>query len=171
MTAIDGFGPLGGEGKTVEIDETMIGGKRTGKGRGRHLDNKAIVLGMVERDGDIVTKIVPNQKSSTLVPEIEAVVEAGTSVHTDGLHSYKVLKDRGFAHSYVDHNRSEWVRGDCHTQTIEGFWSQLKRGINGTHIHISAKHLPKYLGEFEFRWNMRKEPHLMLDTLLFGFTR
>jgi transposase-like protein/predicted RNA-binding Zn-ribbon protein involved in translation (DUF1610 family) len=171
MTQIDGFSPLGGEGKTVEVDETMIGGKRPGKGKGRHLENKAIVLGMVERGGDVVTKIVPDQKSATLVPEIKATVEGGTAVHTDGLHSYKVLKHHGFTHAYVDHNRGEFVRGDCHTQTIEGFWSQLKRGINGTHIHVSAKHLPKYLGEFEFRWNMRKEPHLMLDRMLYSFTR
>jgi transposase-like protein len=171
MTDIDGFSPLGGEGKTVEIDETLIGGKRTGKGRGRHLEGKTVVLGMVERGGELVTQIVPNQKSATLVPVIKASVEEGTAVHTDGLHSYKVLKEHGFTHAYVDHNRGEYVRGDCHTQTIEGFWSQLKRGINGTHIHVSTKHLPKYLGEFEFRWNMRKVPHLMLDRMLYSFTR
>jgi transposase len=62
-------------------------------------------------------------------------------------------------------------RKGAHVQTIEGFWAQLKRGINGTHIHVSGKHLPKYLGEFEFRWNLRNTPHLMLDRLLHSFVR
>ena len=171
MGQVDGFSPIGGEGKTVEIDETLIGGKVYGKGVGRHLENKTVILGMVERGGDVFTKIVPNVKSATLVPEVKAAVAEGTSIHTDGLHSYKSLKLHGFQHAFVDHNRAEYVRGDCHTQTIEGFWAQLKRGINGTHIHVSAKHLPKYLGEFEYRYNMRTVPHLMLDRLLHSFVR
>ena len=171
MGQVDGFRPIGGEGKTVEIDETLIGGKVYGKGVGRHLENKTVILGMVERGGDVFTKIVPNVKSATLVPEVKAAVAEGTSIHTDGLHSYKSLKLHGFTHAFVDHNRAEYVRGDCHTQTIEGFWAQLKRGINGTHIHVSAKHLPKYLGEFEYRYNMRTVPHPMLDRLLHSFVR
>ena len=171
MGQVDGFTPIGGEGKTVEVDETLIGGRRLGKGVGRHMENKTVVLGMVERGGDIVTKIVPNVKRVTLLPEVQEAVVAGTAIHTDGLHTYKVLKHHGFPHAYVDHAQGEYVRGDCHTQTIGGFWAQLKRGINGTHIHVSAKHLPKYLGEFEYRYNMRHAPHLMLDRLLHSFTR
>lgn len=171
MTEVDGFAPIGGEGKTVEVDETMIGGARKRAGRGNYRQNKSVVLGMVERDGDIVTQVVTNVRRSSLLPQVKSAVVEGSTVHTDGLHTYKVLKHHGYKHSYVDHNRDEWVRGDCHTQTIEGFWAMLKRGINGTHIHVSAKHLPKYLGEFEYRWNMRHEPHLMLDRLMYSFTR
>ena len=172
MGQVDGFTPIGGEGETVEVDETLIGGRKPGKGPGRHLENKTIVLGMVERGGDIVTKIVPNVKRETLIPEVKAVVVAGTAINTDALGSYKVLREHGYTHEFVNHHRGQYVSvTGCHTQTIEGFWSQLKRGINGTHIHVSAKHLPKYLGEFEYRWNMRRTPHLMLDRLLHSFTR
>jgi hypothetical protein len=71
----------------------------------------------------------------------------------------------------INHARGEYVRGDCHTNTIEAFWANLKRGINGTYIHVSAKHLQKYLWEFEFRHNMRRCPHLMLDALLLAFPK
>ncbi|HEX8379190.1 MAG TPA: transposase [Allosphingosinicella sp.] len=75
-------------------------------------------------------------------------------------------------HVTVDHARGEYARPDgAGVNAIEGFWACLKRGINGTHIHISGKHLPKYLGEFEYRWNMRQVPHLMLDRLMYSLAR
>ena len=169
MANVDGESPLGGFGKEVEIDETLIGGKRPGKGAGQHLENKTVVLGMLERDGNVVTKIVPDVKRATLLPEIQSGVVEGTTIHTDGLHTYKVLKLHGFTHSFVDHNRGEYVRGDCHVQTIEGFWCQLKRAINGTHIHVSGKHLWKYAKEAEYRFNRRHNPSMMLDELLTTF--
>ncbi|MFM5907289.1 MAG: IS1595 family transposase, partial [Novosphingobium sp.] len=148
MGQVDGQSPLGGEGLEVEIDETLIGGKRPGKGKGRHLENKTVVLGMVQRGGDVVTKIVPNVRRETLLPEIKAVVRAGTLVHTDHLHTYHVLRKEGYSHERVNHNIGQYVSATgSHTQSIEGFWAQLKRGINGTHIHVSGKHLSKYLGE------------------------
>lgn len=171
MTALDGFEPIGGEGKEVEIDETIIGGARPRSGHGRHLEGKTVVLGMVERGGEIVTHIVPNVKRSTLLPKITEAVAKGSTINTDALHSYKALKDSGYAHKFVNHRLGEYVRSGCHVQTIEGFWAQLKRAINGTHIHVRAKHLPKYLGEAEYRWNMRHVPHLMLDRLLQSFPR
>lgn len=172
MTAVDGCNTIGGFGTEVEIDETLIGGKRPGKGPGRHLENKTFVLGMVERGGQLVTRIVPDVKRVTLLPIVKEAVAEGTQIHTDGLHTYKVLGKHGFQHCYVSHHQGEYVsETGCHVQTIEGFWAQLKRGINGTHIHVSAKHLPKYLGEFEYRWNMRHVPHLMLDRLMHSFAR
>ena len=89
---------------------------------------------------------------------------------TDKARVYDNFHD-GFDHQSVDHSRKEWVRGDVHTNTIEGFWGALKRGINGTHIWVSPKHLQKYLWEFEFRYNLRKQPHLMFDLLLLAFPR
>jgi transposase-like protein/predicted RNA-binding Zn-ribbon protein involved in translation (DUF1610 family) len=171
MALVDGDEPLGGEGKEVEIDETLIGGARPGAGMGNYRSNKTVVLGMVERGGDIVTRVVPNNRKSSLLPAVKARVLPATQVHTDQNHSYKGLPAMGFGHEAVNHNRDEWVRGNCHVQTIEGFWSQLKRSINGTHIHVSGKHLPKYLGEFEFRHNRRHRPETMLSELLVSFSR
>ena len=171
MAQVDGDGPLGGEGKEVEIDETLIGGARVGAGRGAYRDNKTVVIGMVERNGHVMTKVVPSVRKVDLLPVVAGNVLAGTSIHTDQNHTYRNLPKMGYSHAAVNHNQDEWVRGNTHVQTIEGFWAQLKRGINGTHIHVSAKHLAKYLGEFEYRYNRRHAPHAMLDELMTGFVR
>jgi len=171
MAQVDGDEPLGGEGVEVEVDETLIGGATTGKGRGNYRVNKTIVVGMVERGGKVMTKIIPTVRKHDLLPVVKANVIAGTQVHTDQNHSYRNLPSMGFQHGSVNHNRNQWVNGSSHVQTIEGFWAQLKRGINGTHIHVSAKHLPKYLGEFEFRHNRRDRPETMLSELMLAFAR
>jgi len=172
MAEVDGAGPLGGDG-IVEIDETLVGGKVRGSGmRGRHLENKAVVLGMVERGGEIVTKVVADQKRATLVPEILAAVEPGATVHTDTLHSYRILGELGFNHDRVNHSIGQYVSPTgCHTQTLDSFWNILKNGIRGTYLHVSEKHLPKYLAEFEFRWNRCAAPHAMLSHLMTAFAR
>jgi len=171
MAALDSDDPLGGPGQTVEVDETLIGGAVHGKGRGPQVLIKTLVLGMLERGGELVTRVVPNQRRASLVPVVQEKVLPGTTINTDSLHSYKNLGECGYTHKFVDH-RVEYVGRDGATvNSIEGFWNILKRGIHGTHIHVSPKHLPKYLGEFEYRWNMRSVPHLMLDRLLFSFTR
>ena len=171
MAQLDGNDPVGGD-DVVEIDETLIGGKARGKGQGNRRGTKSVVIGMVERGGDVVTKVVADTKRCSLLPEIVANVLPGATVHTDQLHSYHILGEIGFRHDRVNHAAGEHVSATgCHTQTIDSFWSQLKRGISGTHIHVSAKHLAKYLGEFEYRWNMRQVPHLMLDRLMFSFAR
>ena len=127
---------------------------------------------MVERGGDIVTQIVPNVRRGSLLPHIVRNVPKGSTVHTDGAYAYETLWRHGYRHPSVNHHAGEYVTpAGTHVQTIEGFWAMLKRGINGTHIHVSQKHLPKYLGEFEYRWNMRQVPHLMLDRLMFSFQR
>ena len=171
MAQVDGDDPVGGEGKSVEVDETMIGGARKGGGRGNYRINKTIVVGAAERGGKIVTRIIPNIRKHNLLPAVKLAVKPGSAVHTDQNHSYRNLPAMGFKHEAVNHNREEWVRGDSHVQTIEGFWANLKRGINGTHIHVSGKHLPKYLGEFEFRHNRRHRPETMLSELMLAFQR
>lgn len=75
----------------------------------------------------------------------------------------------GYDHQTVNHTAKEYVRGDCHTNGLEGVWSQIKRSIRGTHVHVSAKHLAKYLGEFEFRYNLRHAPELMFLKLMASF--
>ena len=165
LSWIDGDPPLGGH---TEIDETMIGGVRGGdkKKRGRAAAGKTVVLGMAERGGDIITRVVPNVQYLTLIPHITSKVKKGSKVSTDELNSYKRLVRHGYDHGSVNHKAEEWVRGAHHTNTIEGFWSLIKRSIKGTHVHVSHDHLPKYLGEFEFRWNMRHRPEAMFPYLL-----
>ncbi|MDI1295275.1 MAG: IS1595 family transposase [bacterium] len=173
MGAVDGNGPIGGFGKIVEIDETYIGGKVENKGTGNYRMNKVVVIGMRERGGDVITQIVPNRKRTVLEKPVFANVKPHTEIHTDELISYNNLGDfKGYWHKTVNHSLGEYVGPTGTTVNgLEGFWAQLKRGINGTHIRVSAKHLPKYLGEFEYRHNMRRTPHLMLDRLMVSFAR
>jgi transposase len=90
---------------------------------------------------------------------------------TDDARVYQHMDKEGYVHESVNHSAYEYVRGDAHTNTIESFWAMLKRGINGTYIHVSKKHLPKYLAEFEYRHNLRQSPHLMFEILLIAFSR
>jgi transposase-like protein len=165
MANVDGDPPLGGH---VEVDEMYFGGKRKGK-RGRGASGKSIVFGMVERGGDVITRVVPNARSKTLYPHIIKGIEPGSIISTDEWVAYKSLPKIGYRHGVVDHSRDQWVNGEVHTNTIEGLWAMLKRSIRGTHIHVSRKHLPKYLGEFEYRWNMRHAPETMFARLLMNF--
>jgi transposase len=90
---------------------------------------------------------------------------------TDDAQVYNGLDIQGYAHESVNHSAEEYVRGDAHTNTIESFWSMLRRSINGTYIHVSKKHLQKYLWEFEYRHNLRHSPDLILPALLQVFQR
>lgn len=165
MANIDGDPPLGGH---VEVDETYIGGRRPGK-RGRGAAGKAVVLGMLERTGNVMTRVVPNVSTATLERHILQNIRSGSTVSTDEWSAYRNLAKRGYRHGKVDHVAEQWVNGIHHTNSIEGFWSMLKRSIRGTHIHVSRHHLPKYLGEFEFRWNSRHAPEMMFARLLMSF--
>lgn len=170
MAALDSDDPLGGPGETVQVDETLIGGYvKASVGNAR--SNKTIVVGMLENGGELITRIVPDTRRGSLLPQITAHVLPGTTIHTDEARAYNPLCLRGYRHQTVNHGAGEYCRDGVTVNSIEGFWSQLKRGINGTHIHVSGKHLPKYLGEFEYRWNMRHVPHLMLDRLMNSFVR
>ena len=166
MASTDGDGPLSGH---VEIDEAYIGGVDDNTGRPGKDSNKTGVLGMVERDGDIMTHVIPNVKTKTLMPLITENVEQGSTISTDELRTYSNLRKYGYKHGSVRHSIQQWKNGIHHTNSIEGFWSQLKRSINGTHVHVSRKHLPKYLGEFEYRYNMRGNPEAMFSRLLLSF--
>jgi len=167
MAKIDGEDPLSG---TVEIDETYIGGKRPGK-RGRGAAGKTVVFGMIQRDGDVMTKVVTNAKTKTLEPIIQANVKKGSNVHTDEWHAYKKLGEKGYKHEMVNHGGGEYVNGDCHVNSMESYWAQLKKSIRGTHTHVSKKHLDKYTKEFEYRFNSRKNPEEMFPELLSTFEK
>jgi transposase-like protein len=161
---------LGGPFQVVEVDETFLGGVTT---KANIYRNKDVVFGMLERGGNVIAKVVPNRKSGTVMPLIAQHVKQHTRIHSDEWIGYSGLGAmKNMRHNTVRHNSGEYVSNAGVTvNAIEGFWSQLKRGINGTHIHVSAKHLQKYVGEFEFRWNMRHAPHLMLDRLVWSFSR
>jgi transposase-like protein len=171
MASLDSDDPLGGPGSIVEIDETLIGGSVSGMGSG-YKGNKTCVVGMLEREGELVTRVVRSRTKAAMQGLIVSQVLPGTTVHTDEFGGYKDIAESGYRHVTVNHARGEYAKPcGAGVNAIEGFWAQLKRGINGTHIHVSGKHLPKYLGEFEYRWNMRQVPHLMLDRLMVSFAR
>ena len=171
MTSLESDDPLGGVGETVEIDETIVGGSVSGKGNG-YMGNKTIVVGMLERGGELVTHVVTRRTKVAMHSLINANVLPGTTINTDEMGGYKDLDHNGFRHVRVNHNRGQYATKEgAGVNALEGFWAQLKRGINGTHIRVSGKHLPKYLGEFEYRYNMRHVPHLMLPRLMASFAR
>ena len=149
----------------VEIDETYVGGKRKGK-RGRGAEGKTAVLGMAERGGSIKAIPVENVQRKTLMPHIKSTVQEGSRISTDELPTYNALKDYGYDHACVRHAAKEYVKGDVHVQSVEGFWARLKLSIRGTHIHVSRKHLGKYVDEFAFRYNNRGNPNAMFDVAL-----
>ncbi|MDO9370532.1 MAG: IS1595 family transposase [Sphingopyxis sp.] len=168
MGDVDGEAPLGGFTKHVEVDETIIGGKTTAE-EGR-MSNKSVVIGMLERGGKVMTKVVPNQRRATLLPIIKENVKLHSIVHTDELSSYQTVNAEGYFHMTVNHGAGEYVSPQgSSVNGIESFWGQLKRSIAGTYIHVSAKHLEKYAKEAEYRFNRRSRPSVMLDELLSTF--
>jgi transposase-like protein len=168
MADVDGDRPLGGPFKTVQINETFVGGYRRGGKGGK---GKAVVFGMLEKRGELVAKVVADRRSNTLVPEILKNVRPYSEIHTDELSSYGELgENNGYWHKQVNHRREEWVSDEGVTvNAIESFWSHLKRSIGGTHTSVSPKHLARYVKEFEYRFNRRNRPETMLPELLSTF--
>jgi transposase-like protein len=149
----------------VEIDDTYIGGKAKGK-RGRGAEKKTAVLGMIEREGDVKGAVIPNMKKKTVVPIIKDNVLIGAMINTDEFLSYRSLRKEGYFHLFVKHGLKEYVKDNIHVQSIEGFWSWLKRGIRGTHVWVSRKYLQNYVNEFAFRYNQRNSEGHIFFTLL-----
>ena len=163
MTKVDGDGMYGGH---VEMDETYMGGYKKGARGGKR---KPVVFGIVEREGAIQTYVIPNRRKKTIKPIIDKRVSKDAVISTDEATCYQYLDIAGYNHGKVCHEDGEYVNGIHHTNTIESFWSRLKNSIRGTHIHVSKKYLPNYLGEFEYRYNMRKSPAWMFERLLGSF--
>lgn len=151
--------PMGGEGSTVEADETFWGGlknKKTKHGKkGRGYEHKEKIFTLVERDGRARSFHVPAVNAATLKPILKAQIKAETALMTDEASQYIKVGREFSSHGVVRHGIGEYVRGDIHTNTIEGYFSILKRGLKGTYQHVSEKHLKRYLGEFDFRYNHR----------------
>lgn len=163
MTDVDGDGTYGGH---VEMDETYMGGYKAGAQGGK---GKPVVFGIAERKGSLQTYVIPNRKRQTIQKIVDERVSKRALISTDEAVCYEYLGNAGYRHGTVCHEYGEYVKGPHHTNSIEGFWARLKNSIKGTHVHVSRKHLAKYLGEFEYRYNMRKSPKWMFERLLGAF--
>lgn len=157
-------------GDTVEMDETFVGGRQRGKGKGPYnTTNKSIVMAAVERGGQVRIKVVRSRDGAAIQKFMAANVDdTAKFAYTDEFAAYKTvseLRDEDTRHETVNHSKDEWVRGEVHTNTVESVWSLLKRSIVGSYHHVSKKHLPSYIDELEWRYNNRKNPHLFRDTL------
>jgi transposase-like protein len=146
--------PMGGEGAVVEVDETFIGQKKnTPKRRG--YARKHAVLTLVERGKGSRSFHVDGTKAEDVMPIIRANVAKETKIMTDEAGQYAHVKTDFAEHEFVSHGAGEYVRGDAHTNTVEGFYSVFKRGMKGVYQHCSEKHLHRYVAEFDFRYSNR----------------
>jgi transposase-like protein len=149
----------------VEVDETYIGGKRAGP-RGRGATGKSVVIGLTERKGNAVAKVVPDVKATTLLPMIWKHVSNNSTIFTDELPSYNQIAKLGYAHEIVQHAAKRYVAGNAHVNTVESLWSTIKRGIDGVNHSVSPLYLQSYLDSYVYRYNHRKDEQPMFLSLL-----
>lgn len=154
--------PLGGK---VEVDETYFGASKPGK-RGRGAAGKTMVVGAVQRGGKVRAVTAKGVSQHTLVPFVKERVLSSATVYTDELGGYLPLSKNGYQHKRIHHTSKIYVMGDIHTNTIEGFWSLLKRGIDGVYHSVSEKYLQTYLNEYAFRYNHRKDDQPMFRVFM-----
>jgi transposase-like protein len=150
----------------IEVDETYIGGKHSGGSTGRGAEGKTPVVGLVHRnEGQVLTSVVKDVKARTIMPIIWNNVPRGTdnTIHTDEFSTYSYVQKLGYSHGIVQHGKGIYAQGINHVNTVEGFWSLVKRGINGVYHAVSPKYLQTYLNEYQFRYN-----HRMSETPMFG---
>jgi transposase-like protein len=147
----------------IEVDETFIGGKarnmhknrkRRVQMEGRNLGGKAIVIGMLERKGMVRASVVPERTRKVMQEHVRAHIEKGTQIHSDQAAEFWRMDDE-YVHNVINHLEG-YVQGNVHTNTLENFWSLLKRGINGTYVSVEPFHLFRYVDEQAFRYNTRK---------------
>jgi transposase-like protein len=157
----------------VEVDETYIGGKEKNKHANKKLRagrgpvGKTTVVGIVEREGPAVVKVQPDNSGATLTTMIQDHVHPKRAiVFTDEFAGYNRLSSLGYAHETVQHRARQYVNGRAHTNNIEGFWGNTKRGIDGVHHVVTPKYLQGYLDSYVFRYNHRSDEVPMFQTLM-----
>jgi len=167
-----GAAPIGGEGATIEADETFVG-RKAGTKLYKSISEKQVVFTLVERGGHARSVHVPNVRSETLREAIVANSNLKASFMTDEWNAYKVVGPMFASHATVNHQRGEYVRGSAYTNTVEGYFLILKRGIYGVYQHVSVEHLQRYLCEFDFRYSNREargvDDVARADLALLGF--
>jgi transposase len=136
---------------TIEADETYMGGKHKQEGK---FDNKTAVVGIVEKGGQAKAFTAKHADATVTIPFLKANIEPGSTIHTDESRIYTRVK-RDFDHAFVNHSKFEYVKAGVTTNTIEGFWGQLKNSVRGTYHAVSPKYLQSYVNEFVFRYNHR----------------
>lgn len=139
---------------TVEADETYVGGKAHGK-RGRGAENKTPVFSLVERNGKVISTAVERVTGKNLKAIMVKNIDRSADIMTDEFPSYRGVSKEFSSHNVINHGNKEYVRGDVYTNTVEGYFSILKRGIIGVYHHVDSNHLHRYLSEFDFRYNER----------------
>ncbi len=155
------------EGEAVEVDETLYGGVRKYACGRKPRETKSIVMGLAERKGRVLARIIPNTTTNVLKDTVNEYVLPGTIVYTDEWSGYNTLgENRRYTHRRIKHAARIYVQGDVHTQTIEGFWSLIKRGIGGVYHSVSHEFLQSYLNEYSFRYNRRNVPRPMFKQIL-----
>jgi transposase-like protein len=164
VEAFDGSAP-------VEMDEAYIGGRRRGRsgskeGRPGTDSHYQPVFGMVQRGGKVFVATVENAQRASLMPHIFERLLPSSTVYTDTYRVYDFLGKAGYKHERINHTEKVYVSGDCHTNTIEGFWSLTKRGIGGVYHSVSKKHLQDYLSEYAWRYNRRNDSESLFESLL-----
>jgi transposase-like protein len=152
---------------TVEADETYVGNPPPGYHGRRIGGNKSVIIGAVERGGQVRLRVSSRVDKTTLHAFLQEVIaDDAEAIYTDDYRAYTGIGDEDTRHETVHHGRKEWVQGDVHTNTMEDVWSLFKRSIIGSYHHLSVKHLQAYLDELAFRYNNRENEYLFRDTLM-----
>jgi transposase-like protein len=147
---------LGGKGKVVEVDETFWGNKGKQRKGARGWGHKEKIFSLVERNGHVKSYHVEKVSAKTLKPIMRKQIKQDTHIMTDDFKTYKGLNKEFAKHDVVNHSIGEYSRGAIHTNTVENYFSILKRGLTGVYQHVGSQHLRRYVGEFDFRYNTRK---------------
>jgi len=150
---------------TIEVDEMYVGGSSKNTLRKKRI-KKTAVMGMVSREGKSKAQVVEEADTRTAMKFIKKNIRAGSKIISDDSYIYHKVKKLGFSHSSIRHSKDKYVKGNIYTNSIEGFWSQIKRSIHGTYHSVSPKHLQSYVDEFSFQYNNRFSEMSLFETLL-----
>lgn len=153
--AANSEGPIGGDGKTIEADETYVGGKAKNVHKGKPIPPKRPVVALVERNGEVRAKHVADVTAKTVRDVLVTQASRKSKLMTDRSAIYDAMGREFTSHEAVDHSAGEYVRGKAHTQTAESFFANIKRQIYGQHHAVSEQHLQRYVNEAAFKWNNR----------------